>query len=122
MGYKIDVVRLGSAQMSVDNGTAFTKPLEEDHRLELSRSMFFIAFYNSSGEIITPNSGTVKVEVSPIPGQWFESDGTPIIDATTVGELAQYTPPVFDGPFTVGRVTFNNITGADHARAFFWRV
>ena len=122
MGYKIEVKKNnGDINLDIGNGVLFTPASHEDVNMRLGRGIFFIAFYDVTGQIVTPTAGTIKVEVSPIDGQWFESAGAPVIDATTAGAIAAYTPPVFDGPFTTGRLTFDGITGASYANAFFWR-
>lgn len=121
MGYKIPVKHSGSDEIPIVNGVYMTPKQHDDNMLELNGAMFFIAFYDELGNIVTPSAGMVKVEVSPIEGQWFTAAASPDIEAIYTGPQAEYTPYTFDGPFVVGRITFNGIAGASYAKAFFWR-
>lgn len=96
----------------------------DDIDLGTEAGVFVIAFYDSSGDPVTPSAGTITPEMSPISGQWQSaSTGDSIIDATTVqAGSATYTMPTFSGPAIEGRVTLSGILGASSAVAYFWRI
>ena len=99
------------------NGTYLSEDMAEDFQ----QGAFFIAFYNSDGNIATPTGGTIEVQLSPIDGQWHSLDRNGQIEATTVGELATYVIPAFCTLVRQGRMTLNDIQGAAYCKAFFWR-
>jgi hypothetical protein len=104
---------------NVANGTYET----EVNSLEYSTGTFIIAFYDGSGNPVTPTAGTVKPEMSPTNGQWHSpSAGDSTIDATKcIAGVATYVIPTFTGPSIKGRVILAGVTGASTFEAFFWR-
>lgn len=115
------VLNNGSEELPVTNGTLLT---ESNLDLGYDDGVFVISFFDASDDPVTPTAGTIVAEMSPITGQWqAPSSGDATIDATTViAGSATYTMPRFSGPASQGRITLTGITGADHARAFFWRT
>jgi hypothetical protein len=108
----------GSIELPID-GVFYT----DEFSPEYEGNLIVIAFYDSSGDIVTASTGTVTVEVTPIKGQWFNgvSSGDATITASEAGATATYGIPVFLGPVTQARITLASVAGADHAKAYLWR-
>lgn len=80
-------------------------------------------FSDAAGTIpVTPTAGTIAAQGSPMGSNWLAPSSGSSINATDVATpLSAYSPPVFTGRMTKGRVTFAGITGAAFARITFWR-
>lgn len=120
MGFKTELLYNGSEMLPVNVAVHEMSDNDFDNDLETTRSLFFIQFYNAEGAVVTPTGGTVTPEMAVFPGQWLKASNQANIQANLVGN--SYTPSVFEGPATRGRLTFNGITGATHAKAIFWRA
>ena len=110
---------------SVANGTYSVLSTDIKMSADYQTGTFIIAFYDDSGNAVTPTAGTIKPEMSPIAGQWHEpSSGDVTIDATKViAGVATYVMPVFFGAAVDARLTLSGITGlATNFEAHFWRV
>lgn len=103
-------------RQQVSNATYYTKINDDNH---FQSGMFVVAFYDINGDITTPTSGTLKVSVSPIEGQWRE---IATLNATDCGESATYEYPILTGTMLQGKVEVSGVVGADSIEGFFWRV
>jgi hypothetical protein len=100
------------------NGTFYTDEFSPDYE----ESVFAIALYDASGDIVTASAGTCVISISPIKGQWqAPSAGSATIDLTLAGAEATYVMPLFKGPQIQARIVLANAAGATTARAFIWR-
>lgn len=114
----------GRDKIPVADGTYTTFDKKgSDMDIELENGVMVMAFYNSSGQVVTPSGGTVIPETSPIEGQWYgPTSGDASIDAETISsETSIYVRPSFFGPAIEGRVTISGVSGADYFKCFFWR-
>lgn len=89
-----------------------------------------IAFFDASGNRVTPTNGTIMFEAGDDTGLWFDPPSEATINANTVippgndgTGVATYTFPSFDGPVTRVRVRFTGISGnsVNYATAFHYR-
>ena len=108
---------------SVADGTFYTGEISTGFQ----SGVFVIAFYDASGDAVTPTAGTITPAMSPLPGQWHApSSGDTAIDATKCKKesdgLATYVMPVFVAQAIKGKFTLAGVTGADNFVAEFWRV
>ncbi len=109
-----------SQRLPITQATYMTERMPDDFQ----QTSVFIAFYNDSDQIVAPTAGEVKIQVSPIEGQWHDLNMNGTIMANTVGATASYVVPQINSLVRWGRVVFNNqIAGnnVEYARAFFWR-
>ncbi len=104
-------------RLPITNGIYFTELMPEDFQ----QGAFYLQFFDTLGDVVTPSAGTITVQISPIEGQWHLLDRHGTIAASSVGAISTYTVPVFCALARQGRVQFDGIAGADHCRAFFWR-
>ncbi|MBL4800225.1 MAG: hypothetical protein JKY50_22745 [Oleispira sp.] len=116
-----EVLKDGSNVLPVANGVLVTN--EMLNVTSYGTGVFVIAFYDASGDPVTPTAGTITPEASPIDGQWHTpSSGDATITATAVvAGSAVYAIPVFTGPVIQGRITLAGILGATSCKAYFWR-
>jgi hypothetical protein len=79
-------------------------------------------FSDSAGtKPATPTAGTLTVQASPMGNNWLAPGNAGVVSATTCGTTdSTYTPPLFQGHVSRGRVTFAGVTGAPFARVVFW--
>ncbi|QNI20529.1 hypothetical protein KB2_gp052 [Klebsiella phage vB_KleM_KB2] len=95
------------------DGTYETGLIDQNH----NKCDFRVAFYNSSGAIVTPTAGTVTPTMQLLPGQWMApGTGDVSVDATKCGAAATYSLPVFNTSATKGRIVLSGITGTDIAK------
>lgn len=120
MGQRYFVKSNGSDVLPITDGTLTTDAVSTDYET----GVFVVAFYDASGDIVTPTAGTIKPEAMLIKGQWATpSSGDTTINAVDcIAGVMNYVVPVFNGPVEQGRLTFTGITGATSAKAYFWRV
>lgn len=91
----------------------------------ITDTYFIIAFYDSSGDLVTPTGGTVAVNAEPIEGQLLgPSDGDQTFNMSDVRStgLSPYTPPVFVGPIVGLNFTITSPAGATQYSAYAWRA
>lgn len=115
----------GSRNIPVTDGVYSTSDGGRlDMDLDFNDGVMIIAFYDSSGNPVTPTAGEITSEMSPEEGQWLgpSSGDSPIAATTVIAGSATYSVPKFSGPAKAGRVTFSGITGAASARVYFWRT
>jgi len=110
----------GGINLPVANNTLYTAEMDFGYQA----SVLVIAFYDAKGDAVTPTSGTITAEVSPIEGQWqAPSSGDAVISAVNVvAGLATYTLPTFLGPTMQARITLSGVTGAVTCKSYFWRM
>lgn len=111
----------GGVKLPITDGDYFTPKLP----VGSEGGVFFVAFYDAAGQIVTPDSGTITPVMAPEVGSYGEpSGGDAVINAAQTGEDFSFTVPSFLGPAVEGKITFASISGAtvDHAKAYFWRT
>lgn len=87
---------------------------------EFSNATCWVAFYDSSGNILSPTTGTIDFESMGIYGQWLKNGTINAVDV--VGPTALYTPVTFsNGPVREVKVTLSGVDVATHFSAFVWR-
>lgn len=112
----------GGIEIPIDDGAYTTELMFDGY----SSGWMVIIFYDSDGEPVTPTAGTITPLAIVVEGQLQEpASGDTSITATTViastDGTATYDIPCFTGPMRYGQITFADIAGADHAKAYFWR-
>jgi hypothetical protein len=105
--------------LPVDDVTYFT----DDMNGSYSTGIAVLEFFDADGvTVVTPTGGTVTFSSAPIGEQWHEpSNGTGVIDATTVGLTSSYVIPLFEGLSIKSRMVLSGVTGASFVRAYHWR-
>lgn len=110
----------GSSELPITNGFYYTDVMNKGHET----GTFAVAFYDSSGAIVTPTAGTITPEMELIEGRWGAPGvGDTVIPASSVSDAVGESVPVFNGPASRGRIELAGIAGAGiaYAKAEFWR-
>lgn len=69
----------------------------------------------------TPSGGTVTITARPMSVNYLAAPNSAVINASACATpVSSYTPPLFTGRVSKGRVVFVGITGAAFARVTFW--
>jgi len=85
--------------------------MEDDYR----RGIFYIEFYDSSGNPVTPTAGTMDVTGSPL-GKFFMRNHENRLFSADASH-----PVEFHGMMLSCKVTLAGVTGASSWRAAIWR-
>lgn len=101
-------------------------PINDDEsRQDFTEAYFIIAFYDNSGQLVTPTGGTVTVNAEPVTGQTLspgDGDSTFNMADVRASGLSPYTPPVFIGPVVAVNFSIQAPVGATQYSAFVWRT
>lgn len=111
-------VKSGSSHVLATNaGPFFTDIMSGDHAL----LAVYIEFYSDAeGTVpVTPTAGTVTISGRPMANNYIDL-GT-ITATQAITPTSTYTPVLYNGLVTMGRVTFTGVTGAAYARVTYWR-
>lgn len=114
----------GSSILPVTAGDYFTDLMSPS----LSDGEVYVEFFNSAADAgaltnaVTPTGGTITTSASPIGNVFIRDAQETTINASEVSAPdAVYTPPIISGTAVRGKVVFDGITGATHARVIFSR-
>lgn len=79
-------------------------------------------FSDAAGTVpVTPSGGTVTITARPMDNNYLPAPNSAVITASACGSPnSSYTPPLFAGRVTKGRVVFSGIAGAAFCRVTFW--
>lgn len=117
-------VKNGDSIELPDNGVYSTGEMS----VEYNSTMFYIAAYDTNGDIVTPSVGTCTLTFANM-HQSFDSgasDGDNPIDLTLTGAIASYNVPTYIGCCQELIITISGVDtvtdGIDHFKAFCWRT
>lgn len=85
--------------------------MEDNYR----RGIFYIEFYDASGNVVTPSAGTMDITASPL-GKFFMRNHEDRLFPANASH-----PVEFHGMMSACKVVLAGITGATTWRAAIWR-
>lgn len=79
-------------------------------------------FSDAQGTVpVTPTGGTVTIAARPMSANYLGAPNSAVVNASACATpTSSYTPPLFSGRVTKGRVILAGITGAAYCRVVFW--